>query len=100
MAKKSKKDQPRSVVAEVVDDDIITPLQESADDEIEVLEIKSDDRRGLVPAPKPSRGITNTDPLSMYLSEVRKYPLLTRGQEFDLAKNILKPKIPPPHKLW
>ncbi len=94
MAKKSKKDQPRSVVAEVVDDDIITPLQESADDEIEVLEIKSDDRRGLVPAPKPSRGITNTDPLSMYLSEVRKYPLLTRGQEFDLAKKYFETKDP------
>ncbi len=94
MTKKSKKDQPRSVVAEVVDDDIIMPIQESADDEIEVLETKGDDRSGLVPARKSSRGIANTDPLSMYLSEVRKYPLLTREQEFDLAKKYFETKDP------
>lgn len=71
MAKKSKKDLPRTVVAEVVDD-----------------------VRGLIPAPKSSRGITNTDPLSMYLSEVRKYPLLTREQEFELAKKYFETKDP------
>lgn len=40
------------------------------------------------------RGLTHADPLSMYLSELRKYPLLTREQELELAKRFYETKDP------
>ncbi len=98
MAKTKKKDQPRSVVAEIVDDEnslIENNNPDSANDTADDLaETSIEDLRSLVPAGKPTRELTTTDPLTLYLSEVRKYPLLTREQEFELAKKYFETKDP------
>ncbi|OFZ30471.1 MAG: RNA polymerase subunit sigma [Bdellovibrionales bacterium RIFCSPHIGHO2_01_FULL_40_29] len=96
MAKKSNKkkntDQPRSVVAEIVDDEseIRPDPTLDSDDIIEPL----DEPKALIPSQKTERGVTTLDPLTLYLAEVRKYPLLTREQEFELAKKYFETKDP------
>lgn len=45
--------------------------------------------------PTGSRALTTTtDPITTYLSEVRKYPLLTKEQEYELAKHYFESKDP------
>lgn len=41
-----------------------------------------------------SRGLTSKDPLSLYFDEVRKYPMLSREQELELAKIYYANKDP------
>ncbi len=41
-----------------------------------------------------SRSLTTTDPVTQYMNEVRKYPLLTREQEAELAKHYFETKDP------
>ncbi len=97
MAKKKSKDQPRQVVAEIVDeeDDVVRP-EEQLDDSNEPDDIFLDDPKALAPTIKSSsnRGLATTDPLTMYLNEVRKYPLLTRDQEAELTKKYFETKDP------
>jgi len=71
------KTEHRSVQAEIVEDDdaaseIDMPLVEAEDDSNarEVVEIS--------PVQVETKGLTSTDPLALYLNEIRKYPLLTR----------------------
>ncbi len=92
MAKNKKKAQTRSVIAEIVDDDNVSPMENTSEDSDLSGELASD--LALVPAIKPSREITSTDPLTLYLNEVRRYPLLTREQEFELAKKYFETKDP------
>ena len=92
MAKNKKKAQTRSVIAEIVDDDNVSPMENTSEDSDLSRELASD--LALVPAIKPSREITSTDPLTLYLNEVRRYPLLTREQEFELAKKYFETKDP------
>lgn len=47
-------------------------------------EIESDDIE-LRPETESSTSLVTTDPLARYLSEIRKYPLLTKEQEYRLA---------------
>lgn len=97
MAKKKSqpKDQPRQVVAEIVDDDVVLP-DEPSDDAVEPDDSFLDDPKSLIPAikAKSDRGLATTDPLTMYLNEVRKYPLLTREQEAELTKKYFETKDP------
>lgn len=99
MAKKKSKDSPRPVVAEIMDDDSeVSPIEpteelESSDSD-EPLDIVFDDPKSLIPTIKSERSLTTTDPLTMYLNEVRRYPLLTREQELDLAKKYYETKDP------
>ncbi len=84
--------EPRAVKAEIVTDDEVAldpaelPGDEPVFDSREVVEI--------APKKTAERGITTTDPLSLYLSEIRKYPLLTREQEVELAKKYFESKDP------
>lgn len=41
-----------------------------------------------------SRAISVVDPVVQYISEIKKYPLLTREQEFELAKQYYESKDP------
>ncbi len=41
-----------------------------------------------------SRELTTSDPVSLYMAEIRKYPLLTRVQEQELAKKYFDLKDP------
>lgn len=40
------------------------------------------------------KSITSSDPLTLYLSELRRYPLLTKEQEFEVAKKYFDTKDP------
>jgi RNA polymerase sigma-32 factor len=99
MAKKKSKDlQPRKVVAEIVDDDVDKSMPEALRpdaEEIEDIEPLIDEPSSLVPTiEKKERGLTSTSSLSMYMNEVRKYPLLTREQEAELTKRYFETKDP------
>lgn len=85
--KTTKKAKPRLVEAEIVDDEALDPeivepdSPSDEDDSIEVdyeVESLSDD--------SSSTALTPADPLGKYMSEVRRYPLLTKEEELRLAK--------------
>jgi RNA polymerase sigma-32 factor len=40
------------------------------------------------------KALAPADPITVYMSEIRKYPLLTREQEFELAKKYYETKDP------
>ena len=102
MAKNKKKAQTRTVVAEIVDDDNQNPMANTSENDFdsstEIIDSENNsplqNDLALIPAIKPSREITSTDPLTLYLNEVRRYPLLTREQEFELAKKYFETKDP------
>jgi len=90
----------RRVVAEVIHDDheeTETTENETRDEEAyQEHEVPSADIPALE-ALKPTAGrsvTTTTDPVAMYLSEIRKYPLLSREQEVELAKKYYDSKDP------
>lgn len=43
---------------------------------------------------KESSALTTTDPLLLYLNEIRRYPLLTKEQEIEIAKKYFETKDP------
>lgn len=91
MAKKAKK-----VIAEIVDDnheilDQPTPLEpESTED------LKPEEANYIVTATPKSSGVATTskDPLTMYLNELRKYPLLSKDEEQKIAQKYFETKDP------
>jgi RNA polymerase sigma-32 factor len=72
-ASSPKKKQAKSVVAEVVDHDAL-PAE---------IEYKS-----------TGREIAPADPVTQYLNEIRRYPLLTKDEELALAKKYYETKDP------
>lgn len=89
----------RPVHAEIVDENEEGPLAqvEPEIDESEELAIGADELSNLpsiIPAIEKSSGLTTTDPVALYLREIRKYPLLTREQEQELAKKYFETKDP------
>lgn len=106
MALKKKKSRPkkkvheavRKVEAEIVDHD--EPIDQSDDESFEADEesLEADQPATevpMVPTTDFERGaLTGKDPLSMYLSEIRKYPLLSKEQEFEIAKRYYETKDP------
>lgn len=66
------KASPKKVIAEIVDDELTPPMAPEAD----------------------SKALTTTDPITAYLAEIRRYPLLTREQELELAKKYYETKDP------
>jgi RNA polymerase sigma-32 factor len=91
--KSSEKSEHRPVQAEIVDEDT------SSDNDLPIVDEKDEvaDSREIVeisPTPLETKGLTSTDPLALYLNEIRKYPLLTREQEYELAKKYYETKDP------
>lgn len=92
--KSENKSEHRPVQAEIVEEDTVTDLdlpqpEEDLDSEIESREVVE-----ISPAQTGVKGLTPTDPLTLYLNEIRKYPLLTREQESELAKKYYETKDP------
>ncbi|MCE3010069.1 MAG: sigma-70 family RNA polymerase sigma factor, partial [Proteobacteria bacterium] len=93
--KKSKKTvQPaKAVKVTVVDDDEIQPVP--PDVELETSDIDENPHQEERALALPSdRSITTSDPVQLYLAEIRKYPLLTKEQEAELAKKYYETKDP------
>ncbi|MGZ3691646.1 MAG: RNA polymerase factor sigma-32 [Pseudobdellovibrio sp.] len=91
--KKSNPDNIRRVEAEIVHDD--EPLNidsEPIEEEQETLDVSPQE---MAVVPSTEKGIVSgKDPLTLYLSEIRKYPLLSKEQEMDLAKKYYETKDP------
>lgn len=88
--KKNSEPEVRRVHAEIVHADDPSEI-EPQDSPAEDFEASSD--AALVPSSETSLTPTK-DPLSLYLHEIRKYPLLTREQEYELAKKYYETKDP------
>ncbi|WP_413288913.1 RNA polymerase sigma factor RpoD/SigA [Bdellovibrio sp. HCB337] len=99
----------KNVVAEIVDDDSVAPdiaseihpdiepekayaVPSDADIE-EELGIDDTPSKGLV-TKDTSRAITTADPLAIYLSDIRKYPVLSKEEEQEIAKKYFETKDP------
>lgn len=89
--------EPKKVVAELVDEDsapLPPPPDELAQDlEREAEELISASKAIALPA-DTEKLPSSTDPLTLYLNEVRKYPVLTREQEQELARRYFETKDP------
>lgn len=91
--KNKKKIQAKTVVAEIVDGENIeernspeTGLEDSQDD----FNISP---KAIVPQ-TANRSLVSTDPLTTYLNEIRKYPVLTKEQELEISKKYYETKNP------
>lgn len=73
------KDEPIEAEAEVLD---VEEQDEGASETLEFIErnVAADDGGGLVPF----------DPLSRYLAEIRRFPVLTREEELEIARRYAK----------
>lgn len=91
--KKSKEAEARKVEAELLSDD--HPAEESETDVGSEDVVEPEFEAVSLPAPAIGKSITRShDPLTLYLTEIRKYPLLTREQESELAKRYYDTKDP------
>lgn len=98
--KDSKPKEPvRTVIPEIVDDHAPeemapsfapTPEEEAQDAEIEPVA----DSRALAVVTPGDKEITSRDPLALYLNEIRKYPVLSREEELEIAKKYFETKDP------
>ncbi len=95
-APKSLKKQPKTLTPEIMDENLIADISPDIDDkiiaEIEKLEAKkvaaparTSSARTKVAPVKSTELVSSTDPVARYMAEIRKYPLLTREEEHDLA---------------
>lgn len=96
--KKTKPKEVRKVQAVLVEDEpptespVIEPL-DSVEVEPDNLDIETSDETKAL-APITETGLATTDPLILYLNEIRKYNLLTKEQEFEIAKRYFETKDP------
>ena len=97
-AKAKPKAAPKSVKARRVTAEIVNENEPIAEqDAAEVPEVIDEpSEMSLVPAEVKQTALTTTgkDPLTQYLQEIRKYPLLTKEQEFELAKKYYETHDP------
>lgn len=82
---------PKKVVAEIVDPNEAPRHEPELDDDIEFLD---EEPQNLLPAKASSKALAPTDPVALYLQELRKYPLLTKEQEQEIAKKYYETKDP------
>ncbi len=93
-SKNNSRTKARSVQAEIVDDEKdVVDLQPASSDEFE-SDIDIRDVAEIKPEITAEKSLATTDPLTLYLSEIRKYPLLSREQEVELAKKYYETKDP------
>lgn len=96
--------EPKKVVAEIVEDESVDSSMEHAEadkayavpsspDEPEFEDIETEEAKNL-PSVDSSKALTSTDPLVMYLNEIRHYKVLTKEEETALAKKYFETKDP------
>jgi RNA polymerase sigma factor, sigma-70 family len=101
-AEKEDKIEPRSVVAEVLDDSAEGLEQAEADKayavpadiDVDAEPVEDTDISKSVALPETTKAVTSNDPLVMYLNEIRKYKVLTREEEMSIAKKYFESKDP------
>jgi RNA polymerase sigma-32 factor len=103
-SKKSAKEkiEPKKVVAEIVEDESADSMEHAEADKAYAVPSSHDDDSEFVepeesaklPSVDSSKALTSTDPLVMYLNEIRKYKVLTKEEEIALAKKYFETKDP------
>ncbi|MGZ3775714.1 MAG: sigma-70 family RNA polymerase sigma factor [Pseudobdellovibrionaceae bacterium] len=99
---KTKKVQSKNVVAEIVEDSAAEenfhpPEADKAyavpqEPDLDIAD-QPDNIKSLSIA-EPSKALTTTDPLALYLNEIRRYKILTKEEETALAKKYFESKDP------
>lgn len=110
--RKSPKMEAKKVIAEIVDDSSQETLDESAIDQeayqkeapefedsspdfdISIEPAGSAKAGSQLPAKLETKSLTTPDPITAYLAEIRKYPLLTKEKEQELTKKYYETKDP------
>lgn len=95
--RKAPRKSAKVVTAEIVEDDsyprssepVESDLNENSESLVNAPVVKSSS----LPVPSET-GVASTDPVALYMREIRKYPLLTKEQEFELAKKFYETKDP------
>ncbi|KIG18330.1 RNA polymerase sigma factor RpoH [Enhygromyxa salina] len=67
------------------DDDVLPDVSPATDEELDQIAASLAGAKLPRSAPESSRALAVRDPMAAYMSEVRRYPLLTREEEHDLA---------------
>jgi RNA polymerase sigma-32 factor len=82
--------------APAVDAAVLPPVDDSLDDDVvPVLEAPHHSSGGAERAlVRPERGLGRPDPLTAYVQEIRRYPLLSREEEHELAKRFVETQDP------
>jgi RNA polymerase sigma-32 factor len=76
---------------DVPGDDALPPIVADDDSDEDAPADERELAHALVPAPpKPSRSLARLDPLQLYIQDIRRYPLLSREDEHDLAKKFVE----------
>lgn len=86
--------EPRRVIAELVDeteDQSPTPVEP---EEGSTAPVDEGPGAELLPVAASEKAITSSDPLVLYLNEIRRYPLLDREKEIEIAKRYYESKDP------
>lgn len=83
--------EAKAVIAEIVD-----PQEPELSDLPLEIDIESEPSLPSVnvKSKSASKELTTTDPLALYLAEIRNYPLLTKEEELELAKKYFEDKDP------
>lgn len=91
---KAPKEKIKKVQAVLVDDDHVhdEPVDIIEADVSEEIDIEQSAQQ--LPAIVSDQGVTSKDPLTTYLNEIRKYPVLSREDEMKLAKRYFETKDP------
>lgn len=108
--KKKKPVAAKNVAVEIVDEDSVAPEVAApfqpdmtldkvyavpTDEEIEEdLGLKSSSSTSLVKSSTDKSVTTSLDPLAIYLSDIRKYPVLSKEEEQEVAKKYYETKDP------
>lgn len=94
--------EPKSVVAEIVEDthpEEMNPTVEAdkayslPSEDVDLDDSPVEESKALAVS-NTSKSIASTDPLAMYLNEIRRYKVLTREEEMALAKKYFESKDP------
>ena len=106
-SKKKPVKSPKNVVVEIVDDDEAAHSSLERPESDRVYAVPSDEEiehdlgldhlpveKGIVKSGSTSRAVSSTDPLAIYLSDIRKYPVLTKEQEQEVARKFFDTKDP------
>lgn len=95
---KKTKEEPKSVIAEIVEDDDLTagPQPEVLDDSSDDSSFEENTDLPVIIAPSSKDVIPSgtQDILTRYLNEIRRYPVLSREEERKLATHFYETKDP------
>lgn len=93
---KSKSKTAKPVIAEVVEDQGQESFPTAEAEKAYAINsaIEPTDEIPVLEEPKQSKALTTTDPLALYLNEIRRYKVLTKEEETALAKKYFESKDP------